>query len=33
MSKGGLLSDKGERVNVIKLDDIQINDENKIIKV
>ena len=32
MSKGGLLSDKGERVNVIKLDDIQINDENKIIR-
>ncbi len=32
MSKGGLLSDKGERVDIIKLDDIQINGQNKIIK-
>lgn len=32
MSKGGLLSEKGERVNIIKLDDIQINGENKFIR-
>ncbi len=32
MSKGGLLSDKGEKVNIIKLDDIQTNDPKKIIK-